>query len=365
MPPTTPPVTPPPVTTPIPGPSPESIVSTPSNRTLYRDGPSGRYLVDGTWLFRRDPTGDGDLQGWQRSPETTGWTATTVPNAWNATDESLGSYTGAIGWYRKDFRLPETTKRLMWVMRFESVNYRARVWLNGNPIGTNAGAYLPFELRLPRGLLKRTGVNRLVIRVDSRRRRRTSRPAKYDARGRPLGGWWNYGGILREVYLRKIDDIDFTTVDVRPDLPCSTCAATVSWNVTLRNAGLRARKVTVSARFGALKLRLGKLAIGPKQFATLTRTVRIARPRLWQPDRPYLYDASLVASAKGGRSSRGTPEGPASARFGSADGRLLVNGRPLDVRGVGLQEDSRDRGFAIDNNDTRAAAGLVRSSARR
>ena len=37
----------------------------------------------------------------------------------------------------------------MWVIRFESVNYRARVWLNGNPIGRNAGAYLPFELRLP------------------------------------------------------------------------------------------------------------------------------------------------------------------------------------------------------------------------
>ncbi len=44
----------------------------------------------------------------------------------------------------------------------------------------------------------------------------------------------------------------------------------------------------------------------------------------------------------------------------SADGRLLINGRPLDVRGVGLQEDSRDRGFAIDNATREQQIGWVR-----
>ena len=35
----------------------------PSNKTLYYDGPSGRYLMDGTWLFRLDP---GNRGIWQR-----------------------------------------------------------------------------------------------------------------------------------------------------------------------------------------------------------------------------------------------------------------------------------------------------------
>lgn len=342
------------------GPDAASIVSTPSRRTLYKGGPSGRFLVDGTWLFRGDPAGNGDLLGWQRSPSTAGWAATTVPNAWNATDESVASYTGAVGWYRKDFKLPELAKRLMWVMRFESVNYRARVWLNGNPIGTNAGAYLPFELRLPRGYLKRTGVNRLVIRIDSRRSPTDFPPAKYDARGRPLGGWWNYGGILREVYLRKIDDIDLTSVDIRPDVPCGACAASVSWTVTMRNAGLKARRVTVTGRFGARKLKLGTLAVGPKGTATLTKVVRIAQPRLWQPDRPYLYDASLLVTSKGRKLQAFTRRvGVRGVRVGG-DGRLLINGRAVDVRGVGLQEDSRDRGFAIDNRTREQQLAWVR-----
>jgi beta-glucuronidase len=353
-----PPVTPP-VVTPPPGPDPSAIVSTPSRRTLYKEGPSGRYLVDGPWLFRPDPAGNGDLQGWQRDPATTGWTQTTVPNAWNATDESEASYAGAIGWYRKDFRLPEQASRLMWVIRFESINYRARVWLNGNPIGRHAGAYLPFELRLPASYLKRGGVNRLVIRIDSRRSPSDFPPAKFDARGRALGGWWNYGGILREVYLRRIDEIDFNTVDVRPDLPCSTCAATVSWTVTVRNAGLKPRRVSISGRFGARKVKLGVVVVGPKKFATLRRTLRVPDPRLWQPDRPYLYDASLLSTSTSTRRGKNKIKARQlqsyTRRVGirqvrvSPDGRLLVNGRPLDVRGVGLQEDSRQRGFAIDN----------------
>jgi hypothetical protein len=48
---------------------------------------------------------------------------------------------GGIGWYRKDFELPSANSALMGV-RFESVNYRSRVWLNGRPIGENTGAYI-------------------------------------------------------------------------------------------------------------------------------------------------------------------------------------------------------------------------------
>ncbi len=42
---------------------------------------------------------------------------------------------GGIGWYRKDFELPNADSALAWAFRFESVNYRTTVWLNGTPIG--------------------------------------------------------------------------------------------------------------------------------------------------------------------------------------------------------------------------------------
>ena len=94
---------------------------------------------------------------------------------------------GSVAWYRKDFRLPDRRSRMNWVVRFESVNYRSRVWLNGRPIGRNTGAYLPFELRLPRSALKRNGTNRLVLRVDNRRMRTDFPPSGLTGIRRPGG----------------------------------------------------------------------------------------------------------------------------------------------------------------------------------
>ena len=327
----------------------QSVVSTPSAKTLYKTGPSGRYLMGGPWLYRLDPPGaDGLKLGFQKSAATSGWTRVTVPNAWNATDESDKSFLGGVGWYRKDFRLPSASKALSWVIRFESVNYRSKAWLNGRPIGTNRGAYLPFEFRLPRSLLNRTGVNHLVVRVDSRRKQTDFPPSGLSVQGKPTGGWWNYGGILREVYLRKIDDIDFNTVVVRPNLPCATCAATVDYRATLRNYGDHARRVRVTARFGAQRLSLGSATIGPKRFATLSKTIRVPKPRLWSPASPYLYHAPLAVSS-GGRTLQTYELSTGIRSIKVVGGKLYLNGQPLNFRGVALHEDSKQFGFAINN----------------
>src|SRR5205807_8360896 len=76
---------------------------------------------------------------------------------------------GTVAWYRKDFELPGATAQSSWIVRFESVNNRVAAWLNGQPIGSHAGAFLPIELTLPARLLRNHGANHLVLRVDSRR----------------------------------------------------------------------------------------------------------------------------------------------------------------------------------------------------
>jgi beta-glucuronidase len=327
----------------------QSVVSTPSDKTLYRTGHSGRFLLDGPWLYRADQGGTGDRELFQRQTSSAGWSLTSVPNAWNATDESDASFMGGVGWYRKDFRLPRGGRSAAWVVRFESVNYRSRVWLNGRPIGSNRGAYLPFEIRLPRSVLRRGLVNRLVIRVDSRRKQTDFPPSGLSVTGRPTGGWWNYGGLLREVYLRRIDDIDVTTAIVRPDLPCALCPATVDYRVVLRNYGERARRVRVTARFGARRVSLGARVVPARQFSTFTRRIDVRRPRLWSPATPNLYDATISVSSGRRTLQRYVVEtGVRSIRV-APDGRMLLNGAPLNFRGVAIHEDSKTKGFAIGN----------------
>jgi beta-glucuronidase len=326
--------------------------STPTPGALYDAGPSGRYLMGGQWLFRLDKNEVGVKQGFQTNPSTDGWSAVTVPNTWNLNDNTNEGFIGTVGWYRKDFTLPSAKAALSWLVRFESVNYRSKVWLNGKPLGTHRGAYLPFEFRLPPSLLNRTGANRLVIRVDNRRHPTDFPPSGLSVTGTPTGGWWNYGGLLREVYLRKVDRVDFTTVQVQPDLPCGTCDATVGVRVTVRNYDTQAQRVRVAGSFGGKPIRLGTAAIGAKRFFTFTTRLAVRNPRLWAPGSPNLYRLRLSARIGRGQDSREVQRWTTDTGIRSikvVGGHLMLNGRPLNFRGVGLHEDSADKGFAIDN----------------
>ncbi len=316
--------------------------------TLYTDAPDNRYRLGGTWLFRLDKAGVGLGQRFQRQTSAAGWAATGVPNAWNAGDDSVESMQGTVGWYRKDFRLPSARRRLDWIVRFESVNYRSTVWLNGRPIGRNTGAYLPFEVRLPRGVLRRQGFNRLVVRIDNRRFSYDFPPSGLTTTGGPTGGWWNYGGILREVYLQRIDTVDISSVRVRPDLPCRTCAATVSLQVTVRNYSQRARRVRVTGSYGGRRVRLGTRRVGAKRFGIFTTRLRIAHPSIWEPGRPALYPVRFRVFSQGRRVVGYTlHSGIRSIRV--VGGRLVLNGRQVRFRGVGLHEDDPRMGLAIDS----------------
>jgi beta-glucuronidase len=326
--------------------SPAVAADTPTPKTLFDDGPAGRYLVDGDWLFRLDASGQGLRRGWQRSTATAGWSTVKVPYAWNVGDDSAASMAGSVGWYRKDFTLPDARSSLAWALRFESVNYRMQAWLNGKRLGSHTGAYLPFTLDLRRGL-KRRGVNRLVVRVDSRRRTSDFPPAGTTDTGLPTGGWWNYGGLTREVYLVREERAAIDSVVVRPVIRCSTCPATVRLAATVRAAAGGTVPVQVSGVFAGRRRNLGSGTVGARarEFAG---SLRLSRPHLWSPADPHLYPAALEVRSGGRVVARWTVHsGVRSVR--TRGGRLYLNFRPVNLRGVGIHEDTRAQGFAVDN----------------
>jgi beta-glucuronidase len=339
-------------------PSPASAdVPTPGG--VYRDGPSSRYLVGGTWYSRADPGGVGSAAGFPRGKSLVGWAPTTIPNAANAGDFSDRSYLGTVQWYRKDFEAPPSGDGARWILRFESVNYRAKVWLNGKPIGSHAGGYLPFELRAD--ALKRRGVNRLVVRVDSRRGL-LDVPSLAERRdGRFVGGWWNYTGILREVYLRRLKRFDFSDVVVRSHLVCHSCSATISVEATLSNLGKVDAPATVEGRAGRQDLEFKPGTVPGNGTRRFKASIEFAEPRLWSPDSPNLYKVRILA-----RSRSGEVEQRYSVRIGirhlsvNRSGRLLLNYRPIDLHGASMHEDDPLLGAALTPDAIRQNIDVLR-----
>ena len=249
---------------------------------------------------------------------------------------------GGVGWYRKDFSLPDASRALEWAVRFESVNYRSRVWLNGKRVGSNRGAYIPFEFRLDG--LKRRGTNRLVIRVDSKRRSTDFPPSGLATNGAPTGGWWNYSGLQREVYLKRLDTVDWKSVRVIPRLACASCTASVQVKVITAQRPRRAARTcgspATSARAGSS---LGsKRDPRQRRAASFTTTFRMPQPARVVARAARTSTTSTCGRARAGARSAATgcKTGIRSIRV-SGDGHLILNGRAREParrrRARGLQ----------------------------
>jgi len=331
----------------------------PTKGALYSDGQTDRYLLGGTWLYQADPTDIGLTDGWQNMTSAAGWSDVSVPNAYNAGVFTSQSMDGYVGWYRRDFTLPagafpkyvpKTDQH--WIIDFQSVNYSATVWLNGRQIGSHQGAYLPFEFDLT-GLHK--GVNRLVVRVDNQRNGADFPPG-------PGGQWWNYGGLLEEVYLRAVARADISQVEVRPLLPCPTCAATIDEQALIRNDTGAPQAVHLHGYYGGVPLNFGSTTIGPHGTWTATATATIRHPSLWAPGHPTLYRATLNLTDAKGRSLGGYLyySGIRSIKVTSG-GRLELNGRLLNLRGFNLHEQTLATGAALSVPQMRSLIDYVRA----
>ena len=125
-------------------------------------GATGRVAV-GSWYYKADPGNVGLAHAWrkQRFPGKL-VQVPYVPNAWPVTGAGgRRNFNGSVGWYRTTL---DVAKAGAYAIRFESVNHRAAVWLDGRLIGKHKGVYMPFELRPALA----PGKHLLVVRADWR-----------------------------------------------------------------------------------------------------------------------------------------------------------------------------------------------------
>jgi beta-glucuronidase len=336
----------PPAPAPAP-PPPELKVERPGGRPLVHEGQAGRMLLGGTWYFRQDDTFVGDSERWYDQDDLTGWTAIGVPHNWNATDTIDNKAT--VGWYRKEFTLPPSPKGIkrVWKVRFEGANYRSKVWLNGKVIGYYTG-YFPFEVVLD-GLRK--GRNTLVIKVSSLRSRTDLthwRPARFNGYG--TGGWWNFGGLLREVYVRPIDTIDIEQVQVLPHLRKVGGPAKVEIRTELRNYTRKDRDVTLVMDVNGERIVLRPETVPKLGRRELVNHFTIDRPKLWQPGKPELYPMTVSAATDGKRRSTYRLNFGVRKLEVGRGGVMMLNGHRLNLRGASIVEDDMQEGGALSQH---------------
>jgi beta-glucuronidase len=118
--------------------------------------------------------------------------------------------------------------------------------------------------------------------------------------------------------------------------------------------------VRLRGSYGGIPLDFGRARIRPHGIWIARATVVVRHPRLWAPGSPTLYRATLTLTDAKGRSLGGYLDYSGIRSIVVRRGRLELNGRPLNLRGVDIQEENVSSGAALTPAQTAQMLGWTR-----
>ncbi len=237
-----------------------------------------------------------------------------------------------IGWYRKEFEIDEETragKRVF--LEFEGVFRNASFWVNGVYLDNHFSGYTECFLEITDHLV--TGENSVAVRVDSEQ---------------PEGWFYEGSGIYRNVYLHIGEPCYFKhnmTVVKANNTAGNVNISTVLVNDTAEDAARNVEFTVTDNKGKTVAKTNSQIVISPYEEKTVEVNVTVENPLLWSVDEPNLYTLTVKAASEeenivfGIRSIEAT-----------TDRGLLLNGKPIKVRGACVHQDFGGVGVALTEN---------------
>lgn len=244
----------------------------------------------------------------------------------------------SIGWYRKRFTMPEYDASDRISLTFDGVFRNCQVWVNNFYLGSHFSGYTSFTYDIT-DFVHPGDDNVVVVRVDASQ----------------IEGWFYEGaGIYRHVWLNIYDDVHFVEhgIYVRPTLDESMTSAVVkvgmemeSWRREPLNASVTS--IVRDNQGNVVSENQCPVVLAPDAKGQLTVDLEVRNPQLWDVESPHLYTLETRLFAGEEMLDR------VVTRFGireivfDKDKGLLLNGRPVKIKGVCCHQDHAGVGSAI------------------
>lgn len=282
-----------------------------------------------------------------------GWEDIRIPHDWCVEGEydeqdtvknhkDHGYLKAGVGYYRKEFEIPENWKDKKVVLEFEGIFRNSTIWVNGHKLVHHESGYTGFACDMTDVLRYGTeGKNAILVKVDA---------TDYE-------GWWYEGaGIYRHIWLVVTDRLHIkrhgvaitthqvTLEQARIDISAEFVNETYAASEWKAEAIIKDSKGTVLAEQGAS----GCLTVYAEGGCTWSLYVN--DPQLWSPETPALYTAVISVSANGElEDTVEVPFGIRTVAF-DADKGFLLNGQPYVIKGVCCHQDFAGVGVALPDS---------------
>ncbi len=253
------------------------------------------------------------------------WPVMELPCCWNTQCDQFLLYEGSMIFTRTFREARKAGERIF--LKLGGVNYIVRVFLNKQYLGMHRGGSTPAYFDITDALnddFKEE--NRIILQADS-----TRRPEQVPTENTD---WFNYGGVYRDIDLIHVPEVFIKKFQVSL-VPDGTFS-----KIRVR-AGLSAC-ISTKAVFEIPELQVK--AEVPIENGTGEAVVE-ASPELWSPDTPKLYRVSLSVQGDHVEDETGFREITVQGRD------ILLNGRPVFLRGVSCHEESVENGKALTDEE--------------
>ena len=253
-------------------------------------------------------------------------------------------------WYRKSFAIPAAYKgKTLW-LKFDGINYRANIFLNGKQIANSddiAGAWRTYELNVTNSA-KPGAQNVLAVQVFA--------PTDHDLAITFVD--WNPAppdkdmGLWREVYLTTSGPVALRYPTVVSKLnPPANDTAQLTVTAQVKNGSNQPVKGTLKGQIDDVSFEQD-VELAPNEMKDVTFTpdkfseLVFSNPRLWWPTQmgtPNLYKLAMEFTVNGALSDHSTSDfgiREITSDFNSLGGREFhVNGKNILIRGGGWSPD--------------------------
>lgn len=304
-------------------------------------GAATRLDLNNNWLFHPDPAGEGERAGWQKQPPS-GAASINLPHTWN-----LGQHDGYLGkaWYFQTFAMPMQSSDLHVNLHFGATFYSSRVWLNGVEIGKHEGGYAAYSFDIT-PQLKQT--NFLAVEVDNRIGAATIPGLAMRGKDDAWFDWWDYGGIVRDVWLTLGGPIQVHRQQIRSEIGLD--GAVVDDRIFLENNLKKTAQVSVLVT-----------AFGPDNQPAANEShsvslnpgadevkipLKLVNPKLWSIDQPNIYRMVVQLTGSDGKIFDEQSDTFGVRTVEIRDRHLIVNGERVRLTGIARHEGSPWEGLA-------------------
>ncbi len=286
--------------------------------------------LNGEWQFEIDEKGDGESRGLMGGRDLA--RKIVVPFCPESKLSGIGvtDYMPRV-WYRRHFRVPDAMRGRRLLLNFGAVDYRARVWVNGQLAGGHVGGYVPFTLEIT-GLI-RDGDNEVVVQAIDEVRSGLQPAGKQTHTVSQGCVYTRTTGIWQTVWLEAVGAAHLREFSLVPDPDGGRVIFHGSMDGPVKGTTVRVRAFADDKQVAE--------EIVPAAWRNTIAVLKLDRVVRWEPGKPFLYDMTIETLREGAvvdsvRSYFGL------RKITIEGNRFLINGRPVFQRLV------LDQGFYSD-----------------